>query len=188
MLFRSPSVATNVAGVAEADEVAEDKAVDLEVLGQDQIAKLIIGKFKGHGMARVVEAILRAQGYATYRSPEGPDKGVDILASTGSLGFGPTRICVQVKSEESQIERVILDQLIGAMHNFKANQGLLVAWGGFKKSIERERATQFFNVRLWDQHDLISELLAVYDKLPEEFRAEIPLKRIWTVTTPEEAD
>jgi restriction system protein len=64
-----------------ADTEAPEEAIDLERLGRDSIARLIIGKFKGHGMERLVEPILKAQGYITYRSPEGADKGVDILAA-----------------------------------------------------------------------------------------------------------
>ena len=41
---------------------------------------LIIQKAKGHGLAQIVEALLRAKGFTTYMSPPGPDKGVDILA------------------------------------------------------------------------------------------------------------
>ena len=44
-------------------------------------------------MARLVDAVLRAQGYTTYLSPEGPDKGIDILAAPEPMGFG-TRECV----------------------------------------------------------------------------------------------
>ncbi len=36
-------------------------------------------------------------------------------------------------------------------------------------------------MRLWDQNDLIDEFLANYDKLDDDLRAELPLKRIWTV-------
>lgn len=70
----------------------------------------------------------------------------------------------------------------GAIHN----RGMLVAWGGFKSSVERERATSFFDVRLWNQNDLIEALLADYENLDPEIRAELPLKRIWTVATQEE--
>lgn len=161
-------------------------AVDLEQYSIDGIAKLLIRKFKGHGMTRVVDAILRANGYTTYLSPEGPDKGVDILAAPGNLGFERPRICVQVKSQESALERTILDQLIGAMQRFSAEQGLLVAWGGFKSTYADEKPMQFFKVRMWDQNDLIRELLNVYDKLDEELKAEIPLKRIWTLSISEE--
>lgn len=160
--------------------------VDLELLASDQIASLIIARYQGHGLARLVEAILRAQGYTTFRSPEGADKGVDILAATGPLGFGQPRICVQVKSGDSQVDRPTLDQLVGAMANFKADRGLLVSWGGFKASVEREVANQVFTVRLWDRGALIGEILSHYDALPDELRAELPLKRIWTVAAEEQ--
>jgi len=162
---------------------AEESAADLEEIAQDQIAKLIIAKFKGHGMARLVNGILKAQEYTTYVSPEGPDKGVDILAASGPLGFGEPRICVQVKSGDSPLDRPTLDQLIGTMQNVQANQGLLVSWGGFKSSVDKEEASQFFRVRLWDQKDLIEQLLKHYDKLDADIRADIPLKQIWTVAT-----
>lgn len=71
------------------------------------------------------------------------------------------------------------------MQNVQADQGLLVAWGGFKSSVDREALTQFFRVRLWDQDDLIDQLLVQYDKLSDELRAELPLKRVWTVAGPE---
>lgn len=46
-----------------------------------------------------------------------------------------------------------LDQLIGAMQNVQASHGLLVSWGGFKSSVDKEEATQFFRVRpnIWKQ-------------------------------------
>lgn len=168
------------------DETPPDESVDLERLARDEIAKLIDQKFKGHGLARLVEAILKAQGYTTYLSPEGPDKGVDILAAPGPLGFGNPRLCVQVKSSDSPVDSPTLNQLIGAMQNVQADQGLLVSWGGFKSSIDKEIPAQFFRVRLWDQDTLIAELLANYDKIDEDLRAEIPLKRIWTITTTED--
>ena len=167
----------------ESPESSEaDSRINLELLARDQIARLIIRKFKGHGMARLVEAVLQAQGYTTHLSPEGPDKGIDILAAAGALGFERPRICVQVKSGDSPVDLPTLNQLIGAMQNVHADQGLLVSWGGFKSSVLKESPTQFFRVRLWDQDDLIRELLANYDKLDDEIKAELPLKRIWTVT------
>ena len=154
---------------------------DLELLARDQIAELVNRKFKGHGLARLVEAILRAQGYTTYLSPEGPDKGIDILAALGPLGFGTPRICVQVKSGDVPVDSPTLNQLIGSMQNVQAEQGLLVSWSGFKSSVDKEIPPQFFRVRLWDQATFIEELLTNYDKLDEDIRADIPLKRIWMI-------
>jgi restriction system protein len=174
---------SDIASVNSSDnDEGFDQEIDLEQLTKDQLAKFIIRKFKGHGLERLIESILQAKGYYTYTHPEGPDKGVDILAAQGSLGFGHPRICVQVKSSDTPVDRPTLDQLIGTMQNFNAENGLLVSWGGFKHSVDKEMASQFFRVRLWDQNTIIEELLDNYDKLDEDIKAEIPLKKIWTLS------
>jgi len=176
---------TGSAGAQEGtDETVE--AVDLEEQGRDQIALLIAAKFKGHGMAILVEAILKAQGYTTYRSPEGPDKGVDILAGAAPLGFGSPQICVQVKSQDTPVGRVEIDQLMGAMKTVQATQALFVSWGGFKPTVYKEVAPSFFGVRLWNRNDLLHQLFAHYDRLDEDLKADLPLKRIWTVAAQDE--
>ena len=174
--------------IREPDVTLSDEAnfFDIERIARDQLAKFVISKFKGHGMALLIEQILKAQGYTTYRSPEGPDKGIDLLAALGPLGFGSPRICVQVKTGDTPVDRPTLDQLIGAMQNFGADQGLLVSWSGFKSSVDKEVPNQFFKVRLWDQDLIIEELLKVYDKIDEEIKAELPFKRVWTLTSSEE--
>ena len=154
---------------------------DLELLSQDQIAHLINAHFKGHNLTRLVDAILRAKGYTTYVSPEGADGGADILAGSGQLGFGQPRLCVEVKSEDGPIDRPTVDKLLGAVTKFGADEGLFVAWGGFKSTVAKELATSFFKVRLWNRADLLEQLFETYDRLDEDIRAELPLKRIWTV-------
>lgn len=180
--WKSPGAAPGIPKKEDGDstENSED-LVDLAQVARDQLAKFIIAKFKGHGLARLVDAVLRARGYTTYLSPEGTDKGIDILAAPEPMGFGEPRVCVQVKSGDSPLDRPTLDQLIGVMQNVQAKQGLLVSWGGFKASVDKEKATQFFRVRLWDQGDLIDQVLAHYDTLDEEIRTELPLKRTWVV-------
>jgi restriction system protein len=167
--------------VEDLEAEAPGVGADFEAPALDEIAKLISRKFKGHGMAWLVEKVLQAKGYTTFRSPEGPDFGIDIMAAPGSLGFGQPRIVVQVKSGDTPIDRASVDQLIGTMQNVHAEQGLYVSWGGFKSSVERETARQFFRVRLWDRQKLMEELLENYEELAEELRVELPLKRIWTV-------
>jgi restriction system protein len=167
--------------MAPATPDAETGDADLDELARDQIAALISARFKGHGLTRLVEAILNAQGYTTYRSPEGADGGADILAGTGPLGFAAPRICIEVKSEDSPIGREPVDKLLGAMTKFNADQGLFVAWGGFKGNVQKELASQFFRLRLWSQKELLEQLFAHYDKLDEDLKAELPLKRVWMV-------
>lgn len=167
-----------------ASEVGVD--TDLEELARDRIAQLIVARFKGHGLARLVDAILNAQGYTTYRSPEGADGGADILAGSGPLGFGAPRLCVEVKSEASPVDRSAVDKLLGAVSKFGADEGLFVSWSGFKSNVQKELAASFFRVRLWTQKDLLEQLFATYDRLDEDLKAELPLKRIWTVAAQDE--
>ncbi len=191
MVERAPKDSTAPEGgvkPSDVDDGAGDPQIDFEQQARDEIANTIIAKFKGQGMERLVESVLNAQGYTTYASPKGPDKGIDILAAPGPMGFGEPRICVQVKSWEGPADIKVLNELVGAMQNVGAQQALLVAWGGFKSSVDRERAAQFFQTRLWDQNDLIDALLENYDKLDDEIRAELPLRRIWAVAAPEDGE
>jgi len=177
------AAATSVT-TGSSDETAEE--TNLEELAHDQIAQLISARFKGHNLTRLVEAILIAQGYTTYRSPEGVDGGVDILAGAGPLGFGVPRLCVEVKSESSPIDRPTVDKLLGAVTKFGAQEGLFVSWSGFKNNVHKELAASFFRVRLWTQKELLEQLFTHYDKLDEDLKAELPLKHIWTVAAQEE--
>lgn len=160
------------------DETSE---TDLAEMANEQIVRLIEQKFKGHEFTRLVAAILKAQGYSVWQSPEGADGGADILASDGTMGFGDQRICVEVKSGTGTVDRPTVDKLLGAMTKFNARQGLFVAWGGFKQNVQKEMASSFFRLRLWSQDDLLEELFTVYDKLDDELKAQLPLKRVWTV-------
>ena len=162
-----------------------DLPTDLEEAGMDQISRLIMARFRGHNLTRLVEGILKAQGYVTYRSPEGADGGADILAGADPLGFGSPRLCVEVKSEATPIDRPTVDKLLGAMTKFGAQEGLFVSWSGFKATVQKELAQSFFRVRLWSQSELLEALFANYDRLDAKLRAELPLKQIWTVAVPE---
>lgn len=167
------------------DENGEEGPTDVEQVARDQIMSHIERYFKGHDLSRLVDAVLQAEGYITKRSAPGPDGGVDILAGGGILGFEGSRLCVQVKSSLSSADVTILRSLQGSMSNFKANQGLLVSWGGFNKAVEQEARLSFFSVRLWDASDLVEAVFRNYDRLPEELQSELPLKRIWTLVIEE---
>ena len=164
----------------------DEEARDIENEALSVITNLMIQKTKGNGLAKIVDAILRAKGFTTYVSPAGPDKGVDILASAGTLGFGSPKICVQVKSSDAPVDRIVLDQLGGVMKNFGAEYGLLVSWSGFKSSVINETAKQFFEIRLWTHKEIIQEFLRYYDQMDAEIKELIPLKKIWVVNTDDE--
>ena len=132
-----------------------------------------------------MDAVLQAEGYSTLLSPAGPDGGVDILAGRGSLGFEGPRICVQVIATAGPADVNVLRALQGTMQSFNAENGLLVSWGGFTRSLEREARQGFFTVRLWRADDLVSAIYRSYDRLSEQIQTEILLERVWTLVRDE---
>lgn len=160
--------------------------VDLEQFASDDLTEFISRKFKGHELARLVDEILRTQGYQTLVSPAGADGGVDIIAGPGPMGFDSPRLCVQVKSGETPVGASVLRELQGTMKNFGADQGLLVSWGGFAAPLLKESRHLHFEIRLWDAGDVVANLLRRYEQLSAQIQAELPLKRIW-VRLPEAA-
>lgn len=177
--------AEHVSNDTDSTEPDEDGAVDLEQFAADQVVKFIGRKFIGHELARLVGAILTAEGYQIEVSKPGADGGVDNLAGTGPMGFGQPRIAVQVKSGSTPADVSVLRELQGVMPRFGADHGLIVSWSGFKDSVIREARQLFFEVRLWDSGDLVSALQKNFERLPEELQAELPLKRIWLLVEPE---
>lgn len=164
------------------DEVeVETSDLDLEQYSKDQIIKFLERKFAGHDLSRLIDEVLIAKGYTTKISPPGPDEGVDILVGSGPLGFDSPRICVQVKSSQTPVDVRIVRELEGVVKNFKADHGLLVTWGGINNKAEQEMSRSFFSIRLWDQDKIVEEVMKNYDKFDSSIKAELPLKKIWTL-------
>jgi len=129
--------------------------------------------------------VLKADGWVTKVSPAGADGGVDILAGRGSLGLDQPRLCVQVKSQTTPADVTVYRTLQGAMQSFKAEQGLLVCWGGFNKVVRVESKQGHFSVRLWESRDLVEAIYRQYEHLPAEIQAELPLKKVWMLVMEE---
>lgn len=146
----------------------------------------IAQRFKGHGLTDLIAAILEGQGCVTKVSPPGPDGGVDILAGRGPLGFDAPRLIVQVKSQDLKVEAPMLGELTGVMQRYNADNALLVGWGGFTKAAIVEASSAHFKMRLWDSGDVVTAVQEHYEQLPATVRAEVPLKRVWTLVPDEE--
>ena len=166
-------------GKSQEPDLLEETDPDLSQMAHDQIVERIQSKFKAHDLARLVDAVLQAEGWQTKLSPPGPDGGVDVLAGRGSLGLGSPRLCVQVKSQVAPADVTVFRTLQGTMQSFKADQGLLVCWGGFNKVVLKESRQSHFIVRLWDSRDLVEAIYRNYEDLPAEIQAELPMERVW---------
>lgn len=165
------------------DEIESEH--DLETEANDKIVAHIQNRFRGHALARLVNAVLIADGWSTKLSPPGPDGGVDIFAGRGPFGLDAPRLCVQVKSQLSPADVTVYRTLQGSMQSYKAEQGLLVCWGGFNKVVLNEARQGHFTVRLWDSGDLVAAIYRTYDRLPAEIQAELPLKQVWMLVQEE---
>ena len=167
--------------------VEPEEVPDLGQLAHDQIVAHIQTRFAGHGLATLVDAVLRADGWVTKLSPPGADGGVDILGGRGPLGLDDPRLCVQVKSQNAPADVTVYRTLQGTMQTYKAEQGLLVCWGGFNKVVLAEAKQGHFTVRLWDSRDVVEAIYRTYEHLPAEIQADLPLKRVWMLV-PEDTD
>ncbi|MCK9195615.1 MAG: restriction endonuclease [Syntrophales bacterium] len=155
---------------------------DLEIIAREKIIKLLEAQFKGKNLVGLVEAILIAQGYTTWRNPEGLDRIVDILAGRCFLGVGP-RACVTVASQSAPMELKSLNLLYDAIQESRSREGILVSWNGFENSIYSKVAQGPINIQLWAINEVLEQLISSYDQLEDNLKAKLPLKQIWTVET-----
>lgn len=181
---RDPGPKTSIGAkpaLPNGDVSPEDAMVDVAINARDQIERHIAANFTGHTFTQLIAAILKAQGYQTRVSPPGSDRGVDIVAGQGALGFEGPRLVVQVKSGQGTADQPTLQSLLGCISDTHAEHGLLVSWSGFTGAVRQRVNELYFRVRLWDRDEIMAALFSVYDKLPEDIRTELPLRRIWAL-------
>lgn len=155
---------------------------DIEEVARDQITSRIAEEFAGHALATLVTAVLTAEGLLCAQAPPGPDGGIDITAGRGPLGLDPPRILAQVKSGDGQVSAPVVTQLHGVMTTYGADQGLLVAWGGLTKPARDALKNQHLKVRVWEAADVVAAVLRTYDRLPDDIKEKLPLRRVWMLS------
>lgn len=157
-----------------------DPTPTLEAI-RDRIRTHLVENFAGHKLTTLVADILESLGFHCEVSPPGPDNGVDILAGRGPLGLDSPTLIVEVKSEPSAVDVKVVRGLHSAMTQHRADQGLLVAWGGVTAPATREFLRDRTSFRIWDSEELLNRLFETYDQLPASTRARIPLKQAWVL-------
>jgi restriction system protein len=79
------------------------------------------------------------------------------------------------------VEVRVIRELNGGLNSYNADQALLVAWGGLTRAARAEADKAPFTLKVWDSDDLLEALYDTYDLLPEQIRARLPLKQVWTL-------
>lgn len=128
-------------------------------------------------MQRLVAALLRAMGYKTIISPDGPDRGKDILASPDGFGFEHPRIVVEVKHRKGQMGAPEIRSFIGGRH--KDDRGLYVSTGGFSREAHYEAERSNITIKLMSLDDLSRAVIDYYEAFDNEGRALLPLSRLY---------
>lgn len=128
-------------------------------------------------MQRLVAALLRAMGYKTIISPDGPDRGKDILASPDGFGFENPRIVVEVKHRKGQMGAPEIRSFIGGRH--KDDRGLYVSTGGFSREAHYEAERSNITVKLMNLDDISRAVIDYYESFDNEGRAILPLSRLY---------
>lgn len=171
----------NAVIAAVKDEVTDpDPTPTLEAI-RDRIRRHLVEHFGAHKLTRLVADILEARGFNCEVSPPGPDGGVDILAGRGPLGLDSPTLIVEVKSEPTPVDVKVVRGLHSAMTQHRADQGLLVAWGGATKPAMREFQRDRTSFRVWDSEDILDQLFDTYEQLPAATRSRIPLTQAWVL-------
>ena len=144
-------------------------------LTKDRLARL-----KWDEMQEIVAGLLRALGYKTRVSSEGPDRGKDIIASKDGFGFERPRIAVEVKHRKDQMGAQEIRSFLGGRH--ADDRGLYVSTGGFSREARYEAERASTVTHLMDLDQVARALIEQYDGLDEEARRLLPLqKTYWPV-------
>lgn len=175
-------------GAINAEIPAEEPATALPRVAQDQLERFIQANFVGHAFTELVAEVLRAQGYQARVSPPGADRGIDIVAGQGPLGFSSPSLVVQVKSGSVVVDQPTIQSLLGCIADTHADRGLIVSWSGINSAVRQRLNELYFRLRVWGREEFLAALLSVYEHLPDEVRAALPLQRIWVVVPNERLD
>ncbi|HTL89483.1 MAG TPA: restriction endonuclease [Leptolyngbya sp.] len=145
----------------KSEQAIEDRIVRLQ---WDQVQELCAG-------------ILRAMGYRTTVSPRGSDRGVDVFASPDGLGLEEPRIFVEVKHRpNSSMGSQDIRSFIGGRS--ASDRCLYVSTGGYTKEARYEADRSSIPITLLGIVELRKLFVDNYEKLDEEVKSLIPLKRI----------
>ena len=158
----------------------EDISVKLEQLESDAregIRDYIAAK-DPYQFQEMVAALLRAMGYYTpFIAPKGKDGGIDIIAYVDPLGAQTPRIKVQVKHKpETTIGASDIRALLGVLRT--GDIALFVTSGTFSPDAKSTGTNAREYIRLIDGDEFIEMWQEYYDKMSDDDKNMLPLKRI----------
>lgn len=140
-----------------------------------------LAEMNPYDFQKVVAGLLRGMGYhISYIAPQGPDKGIDIIAYSDPLGIKGPRIKVQVKRRADRISVDGIRSFVAVLAD--EDVGIFVTTGGFTRDAEDEARThQTRKIMLIDMKKFFDLWVEHYDRIPEEYRRLMPLKPVYFI-------
>ncbi len=181
--YRGKELTTDEKSVAQPEEEndpAKETMIELETL-EERAANGIREYLKvknPYEFQDLVAALLKAMGYYIQSvAPRGKDGGIDIVAYTDPLGAKTPRIKVQVKHKpETATGAADVRALLGIL---KAGDIALFVTSGTYSNDAKQAASSSNNfIRLIDGDEFINMWQDYYDKMSDEDKNMLPLKRI----------
>lgn len=158
-------------------EVETPPYVDEVRARADELIADMISKLDPYDFQDLVAAVLRAMGFNAVSSPPGQDGGVDIIAHPDAFGFAEPRIVAQVKHRQDKTTNKEVLQLLGALQS--NDKGLFVSTGGYTTQAVQAARGSAKPLRLYNRDEFIRLLLEHYEPLADEYKAMVPLVRVW---------
>lgn len=164
----------------EEDDPVKETMIELETLEERAINGIreYLKNKNPYEFQDIVAALLKAMGYYIQSvAPRGKDGGIDIVAYVDPLGAQTPRIKVQVKHKpETAIPASDVRALLGIL---KAGDIALFVTSGTYSADAKQAASGSNNfIRLIDGDEFIGMWQDYYEKMSDEDKNMLPLKRI----------
>lgn len=162
------------------DDPVKETMIELETLEERAINGIreYLKSKNPYEFQDLVAALLKAMGYFIQSiAPRGKDGGIDVVAYVDPLGAQTPRIKVQVKHKpDTAVPVGDVRALLGIL---KAGDiALFVTSGTYSSDAKQEAAGSNNFIRLIDGDEFIDMWQEYYDKMSDEDKNMLPLKRI----------
>lgn len=167
----------------EAREEEEVEPYDFLAETESKAAELIadmLARVPWDHFEQLVAAVLRALGYRTRLTRRGPDGGYDVVAHPDALGFEQPRIRAEVKHRKAAMGAPDVRAFRSTIG--PEEKGVYVSTGGFTADALREPEKAGPSLVLLDRDEFVALLLENYEALEPEFKAMLPLKKVYIPT------
>jgi restriction system protein len=160
------------------DSPDEPRASRIERHTRDFVLNALHRQISHAEFEEFTAVLLRALGYQARVTAYSQDGGIDVIAHKDPLGVEPPQIKVQCKHLTGSVGAPDIQQLAGTLG--QNDLGLFVTLGTYTRdaqNIERQRS----GLRLLNGEDVVSMVLANYEKLPQSWRSILPLTNVLVV-------